>query len=124
MMKFDDLSKKVIGFAIEVHKELGPGLLENTYKKCLAYELKKAGINCEIEKEMPVHYKEINIDCGFRIDLLIENSLIVELKSVIQILPVHEAQLLTYMKLSKIKIGLLINFNESLLKQGIKRFVL
>ena len=123
-MKFDDLSKKVIGFAIDVHKELGPGLLENTYKQCLAFEIRRAGIDCEIEKEIPVQYKGITIDCGYRIDLLIDNNLIVEIKSVMKMLPVHEAQLLTYMKLTNINIGLLINFNEYLLRQGVKRFVL
>ena len=123
-MKFDDLSKKVIGFAIDVHKELGPGLLENTYKQCLAFEIRRAGIDCEIEKEIPVQYKGITIDCGYRIDLLIDNNLIVEIKSVMKMLPIHEAQLLTYMKLTNINIGLLINFNEYLLRQGVKRFVL
>lgn len=123
-MIFDDLSKKIIGFALDVHKELGPGLLENTYKQCLGFELKQAGMNFEMEKEMPVHYKGIQIDCGYKIDLLVENRLIVELKSVTKILPVHKAQLLTYMKLTNIKIGLLINFNEYLLRNGIKRFVL
>jgi GxxExxY protein len=114
----------VIGFALEVHRELGPGLLENTYKQCMAFELSKAGINFEIEKELPVLYKGVNVDCGYRIDLLIENKLIVELKSVAKLLPVHEAQLLTYMRLTNIKTGLLINFNEYLLKQGLKRLVL
>ncbi len=123
-MEFDELSKKVIGLAIEVHRELGPGLLENTYKQCLAYELSQAGINFKIEVELPVKYKNILISCGYRIDLLIEDELIIELKSVDKILPIHEAQLLTYMKLSGIKAGLLINYNEILLKDGIKRFVL
>lgn len=123
-MDFDDLSNKVIGSALEVHKNLGPGLLENTYKQCLAYELSKAGINFKIESEVPIKYKEINISCGYRIDLLIDNKLIIELKSIEKINPIHEAQILTYMKLSSIKIGLLINFNEKLLKDGIRRFVL
>jgi len=122
-MEFDELSRKVIGLSIEVHRELGPGLLENTYKQCLAYELSQAGINFKIEVELPVKYKNILISCGYRIDLLIEDTLIIELKSVDKILPIHEAQLLTYMKLSGIKTGLLINFNELLLKDGIKRFV-
>ena len=123
-MNKNDLTRKVIGFAIEVHKELGPGLLENAYQKCLAFELREAGIHFEMEKEIPVSYKGMNLDCSYRIDLLIENQLIVELKSVTELLPVHEAQLLTYMKLAKIKTGLLINFNEALLKNGIKRFVI
>ncbi len=123
-MEFDELSKKVIGLAIEVHRELGPGLLENTYKQCLAYELSQAGISFQIEVELPVKYKNVLISCGYRIDLLIENNLIIELKSVDKIIPIHEAQLLTYMKLSDIKVGLLMNFNEIVLKDGIKRFVL
>ncbi len=123
-MEFDELSNKVIGLAIEVHRELGPGLLENTYKQCLAYELSQARIKFQMEAELPVRYKTMRISCGYRIDLLIENKLIVELKSVDEIHPIHEAQLLTYMKLAKIKIGLLMNFNEKMLKDGIKRFVL
>lgn len=123
-MEFDELSRKVIGLAIEVHRELGPGLLENTYKQCLAYELSQAGINFQIEVELPVKYKNVLISCGYRIDLLIENNLIIELKCVDKIIPIHEAQLLTYMKLSGIKVGLLMNFNEIVLKDGIKRFVL
>ncbi len=123
-MDFDDLSNKVIGLALEVHKNLGPGLLENTYKQCLAYELSKAGINFNLECEIPIKYKEIQISCGYRIDILVENKLIIELKSVEKIIPIHEAQTLTYMKLSNKGIGLLINFNEKLLKNGIQRFVI
>ena len=123
-MEFDELSRKVIGLSIEVHRELGPGLLENTYKQCLAYELSQAEINFQMEVELPVKYKNVLISCGYRIDLLIENNLIIELKSVDKIIPIHEAQLLTYMKLSGIKVGLLMNFNEIVLKDGIKRFVL
>ena len=123
-MEFDELSNRVIGLAIEVHRELGPGLLENTYKQCLAYELSQAQIKFQIEVELPVQYKKMHISCGYRIDMLIENKLIIELKSVDAIHPIHEAQLLTYMKLAKIKIGLLMNFNEKMLKDGIKRFVL
>lgn len=123
-MEFDHLSHKVIGLAIEVHRELGPGLLENTYKQCLAYELSHANIEFKLEAELPVQYKNMRIPCGYRIDLLVKNRLIIELKCVDKIHPVHEAQILTYMKLSKIDIGLLINFNERILKNGIKRFVL
>jgi len=123
-MEFDELSNKVIGLAIDVHRELGPGLLENTYKQCLAYEVSSAGMKTAVEVELPVRYKEVQIACGYRIDLMIEEKLIVELKCVEKLLPVHEAQLLTYMKLSNVKIGLLINFNEKLLKHGIRRFVL
>ncbi|NPE27341.1 GxxExxY protein [Methanococcoides sp. SA1] len=123
-MKFDKLSNMVIGCAIEVHKQLGPGLLENTYKHCLAYGLSQLEINFLIEAELPVIYKNNKIDCGYRIDIFVENQLIIELKSVESLLPIHEAQNLTYMKLSSIKTGLLINFNQKLLKNGIKRFVL
>ena len=124
VLEFDELSNKVIGCAIEVHRELGPGLLESTYEQCLARELSIAGIKFKIQEPLPVMYKGLLLDCGYRVYLLIENKLIVELKAVNTILPIHEAQLLTYMKLEKISIGLLMNFNEELLKNGIKRFVL
>ena len=123
-MEFDDLSNKIIGLAIEVHRQLGPGLLENTYQQCLAYELSQAGINFQMEVSLPIKYKEINISCGYRIDLLIEDKILLELNSVKALLSIHEAQILTYMKLSNISTGLLMNFNELLLKDGIKRFVL
>jgi len=123
-MDFELLSNKVLGLAIEVHKNLGPGLLESTYKQCLAYELSQANVKFEIEVNLPVKYKSINISCTYRIDLLVEDELILELKNVEKLLPVHEAQILTYMKLGQIHIGLLINFNEKYLKNGIKRFVL
>ena len=123
-MEFDELSKRVIGCAIEVHKNLGPGLLESAYERCLSNELTAKGIRHETQKELPIDYKGVRIDSGYRIDLIIENSIIVELKSVDKILPIYEAQLLTYMKLAGIKIGLLINFDETTLKEGIKRFVL
>jgi GxxExxY protein len=123
-MVFDELSNKVIGCALEVHRELGPGLLESAYQQCLCYELSKLGIIFTIEQPFPVIYKGIEIDCGYRLDLLIEEKLIVEIKSVEKLIPIHEAQILTYMKLSKIGLGLLMNFNVPLLKDGIKRFVL
>ena len=123
-MEFDELSNKVLGLALEVHKQLGPGLLESTYKQCLAYELSNANIPFILEAEIPVLYKDIKISCGYRIDVLVDNNLMLELKSVDSIQPIHEAQILTYMKLSKMKMGLLINFNEKYLKRGIKRFVL
>ena len=124
MKDYDELTSKVIGCAIEVHRSLGPGLLESAYEKCLSFELSANNIRHYVQKELPVKYKGIDLDCDYRIDLLIEDKLIVELKSVEAILPIHEAQLLTYMKLAKISTGLLINFNVSLLKKGIKRFVL
>ncbi|MBD3754723.1 MAG: GxxExxY protein [Gammaproteobacteria bacterium] len=123
-MEFDKLSSQVIGFAIEVHRQLGSGLLESTYEKCLSLELANAGIIHQTQYALPVVYKGTAIDNGFRVDLLINNQLIVELKSVEKFHKLHEAQLLTYMKLANIKTGLLINFNSLLLKNGIKRFVL
>ena len=123
-MDFDFLSNKVIGCAIEVHKTLGPGLLESTYEQCLAYELSMAAIPFKLQHPLPVKYKEINIDCGYRLDFLIDDTLVIELKSVENLLPVHHAQLLTYMKLSDTKLGLLINFNVPVLKRGLKRLVL
>ncbi len=123
-MKFDELSNKVLGCAIEVHRELGPGLLESTYEQCLAYELSRAKIPFKVQVNLPVDYKEIRLDCGYRIDLLADDRLIIELKSVDQLLPIHEAQILTYMKLAGIKVGLLINFNVTRLTKGVRRFVL
>jgi len=122
--EFSDLSHKVIGCAIEVHKTLGPGLLESTYQQCLAHELSINHIIFKIEHPLPVKYKGIQLDCGYRLDLLIEDEIILELKSVDQLKRIHEAQLLTYMKLMNIKQGFLINFNVKLLKQGLKSFVL
>ena len=124
MMEFDELSGKIIGCVIEVHKNLGPGLLESAYERCLSYELTTKGLKHETQKELPIDYKNLKFDSGYRIDLLVENSVIVELKSCEKILPIHEAQILTYMKLAKVNIGLLINFNVIKVKDGIKRFVL
>jgi GxxExxY protein len=123
-MEFDRLSKRVIGCAIEVHRELGPGLLESTYEQCLAHELKLNGIAFLLQHPQPVEYKGIRSDCGYRIDVLVEDALILELKSVEKIKRFHEPQLLTYMKLAGVKTGLLINFNVTKLKDGIERFVL
>jgi GxxExxY protein len=123
-MEFDELSRRVIGCAIEVHRTLRPGLLEATYRQCLAYELSEAQIPFQIEVPVPVRYKNVLLDCGYRIDLLIGADLIVEIKSVETLLPIHQAQTLTYMRLAKIPIGLLINFNVTKLQNGIKRFVL
>ena len=124
MMDINLITEKIIGCAIEVHKSLGPGLLESAYEECLYYELKNAGLTIERQKSVPVIYKEIKLDCGYRIDLLVENAVVVELKTVEAFNPVHEAQILTYMKFSKKSIGLLINFNVTLLKNGIKRYKL
>lgn len=118
------LTNKVLGLAFEVHTQLGAGLLESTYESCLFYELKENNINVEKQKKLPIIYKGIQLDTDYRIDLLIDNQLIIELKSVEALQPVHSAQLLTYMKLSNLKYGLLLNFNVPHLKQGIKRFIL
>jgi GxxExxY protein len=123
-LRFDELSKRVIGCAIEVHRNLGPGLLESTYEQCLAHELKCVGIPFMLQHPLPVNYSGVKLDCGYRVDLLIDNKIIVELKSVEKLLPIHQAQLLTYMKLAEIKIGLLMNFNVRFMKNGIKRMVL
>ena len=121
-MEFDDLSFQVIGCAIEVHKNLGPGLLESSYEKCLAYELSNLNIPYKQQFSLPIRYKSIEIDCAYRIDLLVADEIIIELKSVSQLAAIHEAQILTYMKLANVKTGLLINFNTVFLKNGIKRF--
>ena len=123
-MDFDRLSNQVIGAAIAVHRELGPGLLESTYEKCLAYELSVRGIKYSTQTALPVSYKGLDLDCGYRVDVIVEERLIVELKCVDKLHRIHEAQLLTYMKLAQIKTGLLIIFNVNLLKDGIKRFIL
>ena len=123
-MEFDELSRSVIGCAIEVHRNLGPGLLESTYRQCLAYELSQAGMSFQMEVRLPVRYKEILLDCGYRIDLLVSGDLIIEVKSVETLLTIHQAQILTYMRLTKIPIGLLINFNVMKLQNGIEGFVL
>jgi GxxExxY protein len=123
-MEFDELSRSVIGRAIEVHRNLGPGLLESIYRQCLACELSHAGIPFQMEVPLPVRYKDILLDCGRRIDLLVGDDLNVEIKSIETLLPIHHAQILTYMRLAKLPLGLLINFNVPKLQNGIKRFVL
>ena len=122
-MEINELTYKVIGSAIEVHKELGPGLLESAYQKCLLYELRKAGLQVEEEKSLPILYKEVKLDHGYRIDLLVENSLVIEIKTVENFTDVHFAQVLTYLKLGNYPIGLLMNFNTKILKNNIKRFI-
>jgi len=123
-MDINALTGKVIGAAIEVHKILGPGLLENTYEECLCHELSLRKIEFERQKEIPIDYKGIKLDCGYRLDILINKRLILELKCCESIQPIHEAQLLTYLKLTGIKIGLLINFNVPVLREGIRRIVI
>jgi GxxExxY protein len=122
-VEFDPLSNRVIACALEVHSALGPGLLESAYEQCLAHELRSAGIPFELQQPMPVPYKGILLDCGYRLDFVLDGQLIIELKSVETLLPIHEAQLLTYLKLSKIRVGLLMNFNTVHLRDGIKRMV-
>ena len=124
MEKFDDINRltgKVIGAAIQVHKTLGPGLLESAYEECLCRELQLRKIPYERQKALPIEYKGAKLDCGYRLDVLVDGKLILELKSCEHLEPIHEAQLLTYLKLTGIKIGLLINFHISRLKDGIKR---
>ncbi|MBW6515232.1 MAG: GxxExxY protein [Candidatus Cloacimonetes bacterium] len=123
-LKGEELSGKVIGAAIEVHKNLGPGLLESIYEECLCYELDQIGLKYERQRPLDIKYKEHNLTCGYRMDIVIEEEILVELKSVETISSLHEAQLLTYLKLSNIKVGLIINFNAPTLKKGIKRMVL
>jgi GxxExxY protein len=120
-LSFNELTERVIGACIEIHRTLGPGLLESAYEECLCHELSIAEIKFERQKPLPVHYKEVNLDCGYRLDLVVEQKVIVELKAVENLLPIHEAQLLTYLKLSGLTLGLLINFNVPMLKSGIKR---
>jgi GxxExxY protein len=123
-MEINQITERIIGCAIEVHRSLGPGLLESVYEECLAFELQDSGLRIERQKPVPVVYKNIKLDCGYRIDILVEKSVIIELKSTDSIIPVHEAQILTYMKLANKNIGLLINFNVTLLKNGLKRYIL
>jgi len=122
-MDENELSNKIIGAAIEVHRTLGPGLLESTYEECLCYELALNEIPFERQALLPVVYKRNNLDCDYRVDVIVDKKVILELKSVADLLPIHKAQLLTYLKLSGLKLGLLLNFNVVLMKDGINRFV-
>ena len=119
----NELASMIIGQAIEVHKALGPGLLESAYQECLFYKLEQIGLSVAKEKPMPLVFEEVKLECGYRIDILVENKVVIELKSVEALNDVHLAQTLTYMKLGGYKLGLLINFNVTLLKQGIKRVI-
>ena len=122
-MTENEISNKVIGFAIEVHNALGPGLLENVYKECLYHKIKQAGFKVEKEKTIPLIFEDVKLDCGYRIDLLVEEKLVIELKSVETLSKLHFAQTLTYLKLGNYKLSLLLNFNTVLLKEGIRRVV-
>jgi len=119
----DQITEGIISAAIEVHRALGPGLLESAYEACLTFELTQRGLKVEQQKPLPVVYREVKLDCGYRLDLLVEEAVIVEIKAVDHLMPIHQAQLLSYLKLSGLKVGLLINFNVRLLKDGIRRVV-
>jgi GxxExxY protein len=120
----DPLTDRIIGCAIEVHRSLGPGLLESAYEECLCYELAQAGFACKRQVPLPVRYKEVRLDCGYRMDVVVEDKVVLELKTVERLAPVHDAQVLTYLRLSGLAVGLLVNFNVPALRQGIKRLVL
>ena len=122
--ELEKITRAVIGAAIAVHRELGPGLLESTYEACLAYQLVDDGWHVEEQKALPVKYRGVYLECGYRIDLLIENKVVIEIKAVDSLKPIHPAQLLSYLRLSGCKVGLLINFNVRVLKNGIRRMVL
>ena len=122
-MHLNHLSSQIIGAAIEVHKSLGPGLLESAYEECLCHELQICGLGFERQKPLPIVYKNVRLDCGYRLDVLVEDRIILELKSCEQIDPIHKAQILTYLKLSDLKLGLILNFNVPVMKDGIVRIV-
>jgi GxxExxY protein len=122
-VEINQLTERVIGACIEIHKTLGPGLLESTYEECLCHELRLAGLAFQRQRPLPVAYKGVQLDCGYRLDVVVEDKLLLELKCVEALAPIHDAQLLTYLKLSGITVGLLINFNVPVLRHGIKRIV-
>lgn len=122
-MELNKLSSKIINVAIEVHKELGPGLLESAYEECMCYEFRLRDIGFERQKPLPITYKGNTLECGYRLDILVENAIILELKVCEKLEPIHKAQLLTYLKLSNLKLGLLLNFNVTLMRDGITRVV-
>ena len=124
MLLDESLTKEIIGAAIEVHRELGPGLLESAYEACLCHELSSRGVSFKKQVDLPVEFKGIRLDCGYRMDILVENKVVLELKCVDEINDLHRAQMLTYLKLSKLRIGLLLNFNVPMMKEGIDRMVL
>ena len=121
--RLNKITETIIGVAIGIHKALGPGLLESAYEACMVYDLIQSGLKVEQQKPLPVIYREVKLECGYRLDLLIENEVVVEIKSVEKLLPIHKAQLMSYLKLSDCKVGLLINFNVEVLKDGIQRVV-
>jgi GxxExxY protein len=123
-METNDLTGKIIGLAMEIHSTIGPGLLESVYKECLFFKAKKAGLRIEKEKPVPFIFESVQLDCGFRLDLVVENKVVIEIKSVDAIHPIHIAQILTYLKLGNYRVGLLFNFNVLHMREGIKRIIL
>ena len=121
--QLDLITRRIIGAAIQVHRALGPGLLESAYEACLAYELAQAGLKVERQKELPLRYREVSLDCGYRLDLVVEGCVIVEIKAVDELALIYQAQIMSYLRLSGLKVGLLINFNVQVLKRGLKRVV-
>jgi GxxExxY protein len=121
--RIDEISHRIIGAAIEVHRHLGPGLLESAYQSCLTFELKQLGLKLEEQKPLPVVYKQVKLDCGYRLDMVVEDEIILEIKAVEKLIPIHEAQLLAYLRLAKKRVGLLMNFHVPVLKNGLKRIV-
>ena len=121
--RLDQITRRIIGAAIEGHQLLGPGLLESAYQTCLAFELRQRGVKVEEQRPLPIVYKDVHLDCGYRMDLLVENEIVVEIKALEQFAPIHEAQLLSYLRLSGKRVGLLINFHVRVLKDGLKRIV-
>ncbi len=123
MERLNKITETIIGVAINVHRELGPGLLESAYETCMVYDLLQTGLKIEQQKPLPIIYRGVKLECGYRLDLMIENEVIVEIKSIEKLLPIHQAQLMSYLKLSNCNVGLLINFNVKILKNGIQRVV-
>ena len=121
--RLDQITRRIIGAAIEVHKALGPGLLESAYQACMAFELRERGLHVQEQEPLPVTYKNVHLDCGYRMDVVVESLIVVEIKAVEQLAPIHQAQLLSYLRLSGKRVGLLINFHARILKQGLKRIV-
>lgn len=121
--RLDRLTERIIGFGIDVHRALGPGLLESAYEECLCYELSGARIGFTRQTRLPVSYKEVKLDCGYRMDVVVDNSVILEIKTVERLIPIHDAQLLSYLKMSGLRVGLLMNFHVPVLKNGLKRIV-
>lgn len=121
--RLDSITRRIIGAAIEIHRCLGPGLLESAYEACLAYELRQLGFKIEQQKPLPIVYRDVKLDCGYRLDLVVADCVIVEVKAVERLAPIHDAQLLSYLRLSNMKVGLLVNFHARVLKNGLKRIV-